>query len=264
MKKILLLLVAITLVFSAYSQNFSDDFQDGNIDGWITVSPNYATNPYNWHISDYDGDYYLRASSYKSGTQYATEQWVISPSFNIVSGNNITIKFKNRTRFVKLQDLELYLVTDFTDSASFESSNKYQVTINNLDTDASDYNWVDASIDFDCSTVTSITGNLRIAFKYVSDDSKGGVWDVNNVVVENTILGVDDVVADKLAVYPNPVVNTLNIAETANVEVYNLIGEKLLEANNVNSVDVSNLESGIYLVKVSTKTESFISKVIKK
>ncbi len=72
-------------------------------------------------------------------------------------------------------------------------------------------------------------------------------------VVYNTS-GVENTKASKLLLYPNPVVNSLSISSNDGVqklEVYSLAGVlvKRVEAN-IQTIDMTNLSSGSYLVKV--------------
>lgn len=46
-----------------------------------------------------------------------------------------------------------------------------------------------------------------------------------------------------------------------NVEVYSLLGQKVLSAKNINELNVSNLENGIYMVRVNNGEQAF--KIIK-
>jgi len=69
--------------------------------------------------------------------------------------------------------------------------------------------------------------------------------------------------------YPNPVKNTLNLSysqEISNVEVYNLLGQKVrVISNNANEVqvDMSNLPRAAYIVKVTSNNQVKTIKVIK-
>jgi len=67
-------------------------------------------------------------------------------------------------------------------------------------------------------------------------------------------------------VYPNPVKNELTIltqAEIKTVKVYNLVGQEMLETTT-NSIKVSHLTSGIYLLHIETETGlSETKKIIK-
>jgi len=61
---------------------------------------------------------------------------------------------------------------------------------------------------------------------------------------------------NNLTVYPNPANNqiTIEMANLASVEIYNLLGAKVLNIQmSNNQVDVSTLNSGVYVVKATDK-----------
>lgn len=67
-----------------------------------------------------------------------------------------------------------------------------------------------------------------------------------------------------IAIYPNPVVNELYFTAPCNVTVINLIGMVVKQAENVSSINVSDLTYGQYIVKVTTENGTSTFKVIKK
>jgi Secretion system C-terminal sorting domain/GEVED domain len=71
----------------------------------------------------------------------------------------------------------------------------------------------------------------------------------------------------KFSVYPNPVKDILNLksnTEITNIEVYNLLGQKvLIKAINTSQIDMTNLASGTYLIKFESDKNQEILKVIK-
>lgn len=73
----------------------------------------------------------------------------------------------------------------------------------------------------------------------------------------NIISGVATVKGNAISVYPNPVVDELNIslnAANSKISIYNALGQKLMEkvANgNLAKVNVANLAKGVYFVKVN-------------
>lgn len=78
----------------------------------------------------------------------------------------------------------------------------------------------------------------------------------------NTLSNQEFNVLDKISFYPNPTNSILNISikeDIQNVEIYNLLGSKVMEHKS-KSINVSTLENGIYLLKVITKEGVFTAK----
>nr|HMN26314.1 T9SS type A sorting domain-containing protein [Ignavibacteriaceae bacterium] len=89
------------------------------------------------------------------------------------------------------------------------------------------------------------------------------------IKTEYSNLSTNNVAKENLVIYPNPVVNKLNISVPNNtvekVTVYNVSGQLVKSVNgNVDSVDLSHLNNGVYLVQVKTKNGVLDKKIIKK
>lgn len=73
---------------------------------------------------------------------------------------------------------------------------------------------------------------------------------------------------DGLTMYPNPLSgNTLFLTSTTNaamsVQIFDLIGKEVVKANVINnSVNVANLESGVYLVKITEEGKTATRKLV--
>ena len=79
----------------------------------------------------------------------------------------------------------------------------------------------------------------------------------------------ENVTSPKLTLYPNPVTDQLYFSSSEqkieNVAIYSLSGALVKTISKVgDSIDVSNLHTGTYLVKVTTDQGSFTQKIIKK
>ncbi|PJJ09012.1 putative secreted protein (Por secretion system target) [Flavobacterium sp. 1] len=74
--------------------------------------------------------------------------------------------------------------------------------------------------------------------------------------------------ATNLVLYPNPVTNQLNITPSnqkiESIMIYNMTGTLVKSSSNTESIDVSNLSIGNYLVKVTTDKETFVKTIAKK
>ena len=78
-------------------------------------------------------------------------------------------------------------------------------------------------------------------------------------IANSTTNGVINPSADAVRIYPNPVCSNMTVIANANitkVEIYSLTGILMNSTENQSSIDVSELRSGNYLVKVYT-TEGF-------
>ena len=83
-------------------------------------------------------------------------------------------------------------------------------------------------------------------------------------------LAADNFTASAFTLYPNPTSNGTVAIQTetsgaVNVEIYNLLGKRALTAKNVNgNLNVSTLNAGVYLVKVTQNGVSSTKKLIVK
>jgi len=84
-------------------------------------------------------------------------------------------------------------------------------------------------------------------------------------------VGVKNVYADMVQVYPNPVENELRVSsefEIGSIEVFSITGQKVMSVSGINKfsqfLNTENLTNGIYMISVSgVAGERAISKVVK-
>ena len=88
-------------------------------------------------------------------------------------------------------------------------------------------------------------------------------------MVKNNLSATDFDKTESAVVYPNPVSNILNVSldqKIAAVTIYNTLGQEVLTKSinaNEGQIDVSNLESGTFFVKIATDNQVHNLKVIK-
>lgn len=83
--------------------------------------------------------------------------------------------------------------------------------------------------------------------------------------VKNATLSNSQFDKSDIKVFPNPVQNQLNIdspEEVLSIEIFDLLGKKIFESKT-KTIDVSELQNGIYLLKINTNQGSYIQKFIK-
>jgi hypothetical protein len=123
--------------------------------------------------------------------------------------------------------------------------------------------------------INTLTSPRKVYACDIDNDGDEDVFSVSqndNTIAwyENlTILGVEEESVSELALYPNPVKNTLNFNPSNKtpinkIAIYNSLGSLVVQNNNpTNSIDISKLSSGILFVKIETDQGIVTKKIIK-
>jgi len=165
----------------------------------------------------------------------------------------------------------------YSDIASVENVSNQLNSTTHTDPGNSDY--VTTSISFDTGTETSIaillratgnTGNYvdgSYTYDWFSGDSEVRIGSVS-LVNNGSSLSTSDVLASKFKIYPNPAQDHIQIDSNSinisSVEMYNIIGKRLISEKNLveNKLDISSLNSGVYLLKINALEGSLVKKNI--
>jgi hypothetical protein len=70
-------------------------------------------------------------------------------------------------------------------------------------------------------------------------------------------LGIKDIAYKEFKIYPNPFTDKINLKSMQKYQIYNYLGQKVLEGEG-QEVLTTNLEPGAYLLKIGTKTYKVI------
>ncbi|WP_298903643.1 aryl-sulfate sulfotransferase [uncultured Psychroserpens sp.] len=79
-------------------------------------------------------------------------------------------------------------------------------------------------------------------------------------------LSVDDFEITEISIHPNPATDYINVTSTSNIdkiELYSVLGKKVHEVNDVDTMNLSNFNSGIYFVRLYSGNNSISKKIIK-
>jgi len=88
------------------------------------------------------------------------------------------------------------------------------------------------------------------------------------VISDETLSVGEQVLASNIKIYPNPVQDLLKIdfnnVEVTSIKIYNLLGKQVFEQNGMvdKSINVSNLTSGMYLMKVATNMGQLNKRIV--
>lgn len=132
-------------------------------------------------------------------------------------------------------DAYLEVTNDYNSSKGSETDNTF--TTNTL--------------EFTASTTTVVIYVRAMAAINKSTE----VFYDNISLIKKQTASVDDVFTSKTAIYPNPASQFVNISselEINKVDIYNLLGKKVMTTDTLNNnvLEVSNLSSGIYMMKL--------------
>jgi hypothetical protein len=103
---------------------------------------------------------------------------------------------------------------------------------------------------------------LRV-FRVVANASNSSFTNFN--ISKSSVLSTNDSSIHTLSIYPIPAEKELNVSSSkpiSKLELYNLLGEKVSENFADNSIDLSQLNSGVYLLKISTDGPAIIKRIV--
>ena len=120
------------------------------------------------------------------------------------------------------------------------------------------------SFDFSSQTSQSTTVNFSLDPSWVKNNCKLVVFLQDSITDEivqanmidlSTVVSVNNTKQLNVSVYPNPAQNTLyvNADNASSFKIYNILGAEQksgLLNKNFNSIDISNLKSGVYFINV--------------
>jgi len=121
------------------------------------------------------------------------------------------------------------------------------------------------------STFTDAAGTVPTSLggiNYYSASSTNAMY-IDDMVFSDTNIGTQDFTAKGFQAYPNPVTNVLNLQAKeaiSNVAIFNVLGQEVYRANinaMTSQVDMSQMASGAYFVKVNIGGTEGTVKVIK-
>jgi hypothetical protein len=109
------------------------------------------------------------------------------------------------------------------------------------------------------------TSNRRDYANYISALNTNPVNNMSEAMVI-TLAGSTGITnpssARSFEIYPNPNSSgTLRLSRAANIDIFNLAGKRVLSSNNLNEVNISSLQPGVYMVK---DNEGNVRKLIRK
>ena len=261
MKKITLLLSLLLIGFTSHAQTtvWSDNFDDEDISDWTLTDSDGDLN--NWGdifaIGDQNGGFVTPVSLISRSWQSVAltpDNWAVSPAIDL-SGASGTITVNWVTQVAAAAwDNEKYSVHVGTSSdiATLVNSMTSMTEILGLTDDLGAP--TNHSLDISALAGESM---VYVAFRHF-DVTDMDFISIDDLTVEAATLSINEFDANSFSFNYNKNLKTLELDSSnfamTNIEIYSLQGQSILSkslSNTNESIDVSSLNVGLYLVEVS-------------
>jgi hypothetical protein len=264
--------VSFTTPCANFDTPFTQNFETYVPLCWATADAGtVATGPTGTAEGIWESDGFLNvgATGAAKVNLYSTNRvgWLITPPMNTTIGNEYTFSFNygvtawNQTGPIAMGSDDSVKVLMSADGGSTWTALQSFTAASNVSNTSQDY-------DYDFVASTSLVKFALVASDGIVNDIEDYDFFVDNIALDVDLSNVN-FENNKFTAYPNPVKNDLTIRYNENISdvaVFNLLGQQLF-VKNINAaegkVDMSNLSSGAYLIKVTSGFKSQTIKVIK-
>lgn len=157
--------------------------------------------------------------------------------------------------------LDVYYSTDGGNTFQLEGgTHTYEANVNITE---------NSSVKFSKSLTGVSSSNFKIKIVACSESNVEDFEIDNLMVINNTPTGIDDLFNAELKLYPNPVMHgeviylDSPLTSEKHIEIYNILGVKVLSVNtNENSIDLSTLQIGTYVLRVEQDNQIAIKRIV--
>ncbi|WNM17919.1 T9SS-dependent choice-of-anchor J family protein [Flavobacterium capsici] len=194
-----------------------------------------------------------------SSTTAATDRWLYSRPIYLTANEQITLKFSTRSTSTTVANS---LISKVGSAPTPVGQTTTLSTVNVVGT-----TFVVTTNNFTAPT----TGTYYFGFNHNNPATSVATSIVLDKVEFTTNLNSNDFLSNNLVVYPNPTKNIINISNSLNAVVDNVVltdlNGRVVKSQKINAtegqVDISDLATGIYMMNVTTDQGVATKKVIK-
>ncbi len=227
--------------------------------GDATLSESFETSQGDFTIQDvvlpselksiwrHDSQYkQMKAGCYDGTTNHASESWLISPAINLAGKTAATLTFEHSGKQfgAPLTNLTLQVSKTYAGGA-INAGDWTEVEIPTYMT-GNDNTFV-SSGSIDLSAYAG--GNVFFAFKYTSQDGKGGNWYIKNVVVKSGGTSLENTTISNVRFNGTEILNP----DCQMLHVFNATGALVLSSEQ-NVINLSAQAAGMYIVRSAKST----------
>lgn len=237
-----------------------EDFEDDTFGDWVAYN---VSGDQVWETAAFGNPGICAKMSGYSGSAFENEDWLISPAINLDNYTGEEFSFETSMNY-EGPALECYISTDYSsgdpNTATWQSISFTPST--------GSWAWTPSGI----INLSSYTGTAHLAFKFTSTSSISATWEVDNILITGTLSnGVSDQNDINFQVYPNPSsgVYQINNSQSSGFEisVYNILGEIVFSSKAENksyTLDIQNLDNGMYFLQINSEQQIKTISLIKR
>jgi len=252
-----------TNCLSSYSLPYLNDFNDPV--SWTncqTFYDNDGDNQY-WFYSSIDGSDNLSANSYSwNGAAFTPDNWVIMGPIDLTNVTDALLAWEVQAPDAGYCNENYTMYVGASNDYNDLINNSY-VTFNETLEPGGDAcgTWANRSLD-----ISAATGNLVYIGMRHHDVTDVYLLSIDNVSVTSSTMSIEEFTLENINYTFNQESKILNVNSEeilSNIEIYNMLGQEVLNENlnnKSNNIDLSNLSSGVYIVNVegnNSKTKIF-------
>ena len=261
--------ITIPLTSTNYVNGIESAYDYGSINKtWIGAGTSFGSSAGTFHSGTQALFYTIPAGGAPTNTYVALN---VLPCTDVTNGETYKISFwvKSNTSGTLTINGQYGVSTGLTQDAAGMTT--VLMAAKTITANAQAGTWTKDSVNF----VSTTTGTRYFALigggtitNTVSSQINVRFDDILISKVTGTSSIKNNSLSDLVSLYPNPtsgVLNINNLEATSTIEIFNVIGEKVLFSNLLkgnNTVDLSNLSNGSYFVKLYSNDQILTKKVI--
>ncbi|MDR0371173.1 MAG: choice-of-anchor J domain-containing protein [Prevotellaceae bacterium] len=217
------------------------------LSSFVIADKRIVEDEYRPFIEPYKGNKCVMSMANHSGT--TNDDWFISPKIQLGSESSISLYVRSGgDKDWGAEEYRIAVSTTDQDPASFTAIGK---------TRTAPFKWEKVEINLSAYNNQAV----YLAINNVGKDHYTFLID-NIEIKTKTANSVNRLLSDQFHIYPNPAKNTvhINCPDLFDIQLFDIRGKEVMNvaANSDNeTVDVSNLPEGHYLIRITTKENKF-------
>lgn len=116
---------------------------------------------------------------------------------------------------------------------------------------------------FYTSALSADTGHVKMGFKNLSDTTNKNFMHAFGITTLPTSNNIIENQNNFFTIFPNPAISEITVhhpgvSNITSIQIYNLLGRKIMDVKNSDKIDITNLKPGIYFIRINEVMKRFV------